>query len=502
MARANSRCWAEVRQLNDPLLGPGELSDAGRVADAPVNTMRRGFAWTALGRGLIQIAQLANVVILARILTPADFGYATVTASIVMIATLIADVGISTSMVHFRAVEPRFTGSALSLNLAASLGIGAVIALAAQPLAALFGGDALLPLFYVAAAGVAASPWSVPLGTLAAQQRFAAIVTVEVAGALLALGVSLISALAGAGAVSLVVGPAVSAVLQALAFYLLAHQRLALRWDPTSIRDMLGYGMPLVGFGLLSTIANNVDRLALARSATPYSVGLYSRAAQFAGLPNAVVQSVVHRVMLPSLSRLSRDRSAQFATWRTTTHDLMLVACGGVGTLCTTAPFMVVLALGEQWDQTAPVLTILLTGAPFMIYQGFASVLFQACGRTRLQLGLGAITALATIGAAVAGARSGALALASAVSIAAAISTVPWIYGVSRLPEKRPFAGASVLLRPLLLGSLTAGLTFLPSLIGDGSSAVIFALQVSVGLAVTSLAFLITRRRVDKKAAG
>ncbi|SDZ09120.1 Polysaccharide biosynthesis protein [Geodermatophilus africanus] len=456
--------------------------------------MRRGFAWTALGRALVQVAQLANVVILARVLTPADFGLATVTASIVVISTLVADVGISTSIVHFRTAGARFAGSALSLNLLASLLVGAVLVLAAPQIASFFGGDGLVPLLYVAAAGVAASPWSVPLGSLAAQQRFGAIVTVEVSGAVLAFAVSLGLALAGAGAVSLVAGPALSGVVQAAAFYVLARQRNRLRWDRGSIRDMLGYGMPLVGYGLLSTFASNVDRLSLARTGSAFSVGLYSRAAQFAALPNAVLQSVVHRVMLPSLARLGPSIAAQFAPWRRTTHDCMLLSCGAIAVGCTTAEFIVFVALGNQWLGAASPLSVLLAGAPFLIYQGLATVLLQACGRTRLQLGLGAVTAVITIVAAVVAAREGVLALAIAVSLAAVVSSLFWTYAIGRVAGGRPFAGVGVLLRPLAFGAVVAAVTGAPLLYGDGRELATVVVQLVLGLALSAGAVIMIRR--------
>ncbi|MGY1631531.1 oligosaccharide flippase family protein [Geodermatophilus sp. SYSU D01186] len=475
------------RRLDDPPGFPGSRSGTG-------TTMRRGFAWTALGRALVQVAQLANVVILARILTPVDFGLATVTASIVLLATLIADVGISTSMVHFRTAGSRFAGSALSLNLLASVLVGAALVLAAPQLSSFFGGDDLIPLIHVAAAGVAASPWSVPLGELAAQQRFGAIVAVEVGGAVLAFAVSLGLALVGAGAVSLVAGPAVSAVVQAVVFYVLARQRLRLYWDRAAIRDMLGYGLPLVGYGLLSTFASNVDRLSLARTGSAFSVGLYSRAAQFAALPNAVLQSVVHRVMLPSLARLGPSIAAQFASWRRTTHDCMLLSCGAIGLGCTTAQFVVLVALGDQWLGAAQPLSVLLAGAPFLIYQGLATVFLQACGRTRLQLILGAVTAVTTIVAAVLAAPAGALTLATAVSVAAVVSTVSWAYVMGRVAGERPFAGASVLLRPLAFAAVVAAVTGVPLVFGDGREFVTFLIQVLLGLALAAGAVVMTRR--------
>ena len=442
---------------------------------------RRDFLWTATGRVFVQLAQLLSIVVLARVLTPADFGLGTVTAAMVAIATLIADLGISTAAVHFWHRSSSWLGTALTLNIASSLLTGGALVGLSGFLADHMGGEALQPLLIVAAAGVALSPWSVPLGSLAAQERYKAIISVEVAGAFLAVLVSFVFAKLGSGALSLALGPALSSIAQAAGFFLLARQRADLRWDMDWARSLLGYGLPLAGASTLSIMSADVDRLILASRASPSSVGIYSRASQLALLPNSVVQSVVHRVLLPRLSLASGDPAERTATWRRITEAAMLLTCEATAVACTTAAFIVHFLLGDQWLRAVDPLVILLAAAPFVVYQGLVAVYLQAIARTGLQLRLGALGAALTATAALVCAGPDIETLALAVTASSVAATTVWVHVMRRTVGGPVWPFAAPLVRPLLAGVLVAGGCSVPLLVGDGTRTTTFLAQAAIG---------------------
>jgi PST family polysaccharide transporter len=308
--------------------------------------------------------QLLALVILARLLTPEDFGLVAMMAVVVAIADVFRDFGMSAAALQARQLSSQQASNLFWVNAVLGLIAAAGVAASAPLLVAIFSEPRLYWLAPVCAIPVFANSLQLPAQVqLSRQFRFTALMVTDLVAQLVGLSVSVVGAIAGWAYWSLV------AQLVAVALTLLAARWIILRWLPSWPRrghDSLALfkaGGHIGGAQALSYISTNVDNLMVGSVWGAEDLGNYSNAYKLQSIPINGLMIPLTNVVIPALNR-SRDAG------KDTAHRLVTlqIAVGlGVAWLyaigAATASDVILLALGEGWEPAVSVFMILCLGS-------------------------------------------------------------------------------------------------------------------------------------------
>lgn len=361
-------------------------ADAGTASATAMASM----ALVTGGSFLVRAIEIVGMVVLARLLTPEDFGAVGLALVVVNVVNLFTQAGIGSAIIQTD-VAPRSAAAnafvviaalGMSLTLVAGLLVGPVTRALGHPeldMVLL----AVLALVPIQAAAV------VPTSLLIRDQRFGRQVVTQLLDAAVRLAVGVTAAVTGFGLWSLVLGHLAGAAANTLASIALNTQRGWLRpslLDRELVGQLARFGSPLMATGLIRQIYNNADDIVVGSGFGTAALGFYRHAYRLANLPVDGITHAVNTVLLPSYSRL-KDRPERLGReFVGALRVLAAVSLPMAAGLWVFSDEGVVIALGEQWRPVAPLLRILAVVAIVRPLSGATGPVFTAVGRPGLNL--------------------------------------------------------------------------------------------------------------------
>jgi len=320
----------------------------------------KGLTWSAVGAILGQVARLSFGVVLARLLTPEDFGLAGMVAVFTAFIVLLPEFGLGTAIVRSETLEDVQLSSVFWLNVAIGTLISLMFAGSSPLLARFYHEPRVMPLAVALAAGLFFSNLGVVHRHLLIRgMEFRTLAAVGV-GADLVAGVSAIGfAMLGFGPWSLVGHSLLRSGLPVLAFWFVSSWRPSFELRLSSVRSMVRFGGNLTASNLVNYVISHIDNLLVGKFHGGAALGVYQKAYEIMDLPMRQISTVISRVMLSAMASIQNDHERS--------RRLMLRAVGGIALVAfplqafvyLTAEPLVVGLLGPQWAAVAPVLEIL-----------------------------------------------------------------------------------------------------------------------------------------------
>ncbi|WP_454041075.1 lipopolysaccharide biosynthesis protein [Cellulosimicrobium sp. Marseille-Q8652] len=384
----------------------------------------RGATATFVGQGLRFGIQVASVVLLSRMLDPADVGSFAMVVALVGLALLVGDSGLSTASIQAEDVTADERTNLFWLNLALGTTCGAAVLLASWPIAAFYGIPALVPvvqamsvLFVVQAARAQFS------ANAAREFAFGRLAVVDVAAQAAGLAAAVAVALGGGGIWALVVQQLGAAVCALVVIVAMSSWRPGLPRKGVSVRRFLRLGGNTLALQALNYATANVDSVLLGRFQGAAVVGVYDRAYQFFRMPLQQVAAPLTRVALPVLSRIHDD--AVYGRYVVRAQLILVYGLGGAFAVAVAVadPLFAVL-LGPGWSATPSLFTILAVGGLFQVLGYVYYWIFVSRDKTGVQLRVSVVSRVAMIGLMCAGVPWGATGVAVGVSAGLALNWV------------------------------------------------------------------------------
>jgi polysaccharide transporter, PST family len=407
----------------------------------------------AQGTGVTLAAQLVramlqfgSVVVLVRLLTPEDFGLLAMVTSVIGIADLVRDFGLSSA-----AIRSRDLSEAEKTNLFwANLGLGtacAVGAVAAQPLIVAAYGEPRIAPVIVAMAGVFVLSGANTQfrADLYRSMRFGRVSASDLLAQLCGIAVAVCFAVGGFGLWALVAQQLTVAAVALTVNVANVSWRPGLPRRGVSLARFFRFGSGLLGTQAIAYVTKNADNVALGAQWGAATLGLYSRAYQLLMMPLNQINAPMTNVALPVLSRVQEDQ----ATFQRYLSRAQLVACYATATVFAVAagladPLVLVL-FGRDWAGVAPIFAVLAVGGIFRAVAQIAYWIFLARDLTRKQLQQDLVLRPLMVGMILAGLPWGAVGVAAGHSVAFFlywIATLVYAGRVARVDTRPLFATA------------------------------------------------------------
>jgi len=418
----------------------------------------RGGAMSMIAQILKHVLRLASVIVMARLLTPDDYGLVAMVTAITHFVAMFKDLGLSYVTIQRKDITHEQVNALFWINVILSLALMVVCA-ALGPLLAWFYNKPVLLWITVAMSvgyifgGVSAQHQAL----LRRQMRFARLAAIEVTALAVGVAVGITAALSGAHYWALVL------VSLSIGLVSAAGCWLACGWRPSwpsrtidGLRSMLSFGGHLTAFDVMNYFSRNIDKVLVGRFYASATLGIYGKALTLMSMPLRALNAPMRAVAIPALSRL-HDSPKMFRQFYLRGVWLLAFLTMPAVALCVVlAEPLVLLLLGEQWRAVAPVFAVLGAFAILLPVWNTMSWLYISTEQAKRMFKWGIIDSSCVLVSIAVGLPFGILGLACAFSFVRVVLFVPCLAFAAK---NTPVSCGHILraIAPPLLASLVAG---------------------------------------------
>ena len=351
----------------------------------PANSIGKQAAWNYLTFGLSKASTVIMTVVVARLLTPSDFGQFTLVLVVVNVFEYVKDLGVSAALVQSPRSWDRLAPTGLTLSVIFGAAVGGIVAVVAPAASSALHHPQLTPLIRVLGLGMALAAFSaIPAARLRRDLDFRRRMWPEFISSAAKAIITIALAFAGLGVWSLVYGQLAGTLVLASMYWWVSATPVRFGFDRQQARDLLRYGIPHTAATLLAFAIYNVDYLAIGVRLGDRPLGLYTIAYR---LPELLVLSlcvVISEVLFSSLSRLQHSRTQLRQHYLQVVTVVAALSAPISITLAASAPSVIQTLYGHEYAPAAPVLAVLSAYALIYSASWHAGDVFKAVGKPSL----------------------------------------------------------------------------------------------------------------------
>lgn len=467
-------------------IAPADISFAlPQLANLP-RLARRGLVWSSgvlAGKYFLSIATTA---VLARLLTPKDYGLLAMVATVTVMAQAISDFGLSWATVQREQLTRNQIDALFLVNCAFGIVLTIVCCASAPCAAAFYHRPELTKVIIAASATLFLSAVAVqPNALLLRQMKLKELNLCALCSLSISAVVSIMLALRGFGYWALVAQLLIQqAIVTVLSFPVSGYYpKLPRHFLNTG--TLLTFGGYAAAYGIVNYFARNLDNVLVGRFWGASALGYYSRAYFLMTLPGMLVIGVFSSTLIPAMASLKKEPVRMEAVYLRAVRLIAVVGCTLAVVLAVTAPEVVELVYGAKWREVVPILLWLSAASIIQPIQNTSQWLYIVAERGRGMFLMGLLVAGSATAAFALGIRSGPVGVARAYAIANTIVAYPVLVMGHRAGglsiKKTVAAAAPLLICALVMGAIVFCIGVCPIAAGMNTGARL-ALKLTVGI--------------------
>lgn len=403
-----------------------ELSTEHLHADLRGRSVRGGLL-NVTSQGAQFLIQSVATVVLARLLTPADFGLVAMVSIVTGLGQSFADLGLSEATIQRREISHDQVSALFWVNVAIGLGLMLVTVALAPVLASFYRDPRLVKITILVSLTFVFGGLRVqPDAILKRQMRFSALAIRDVVSYAIAVPIAITMAFRGLGYWALVALPLT------LNFNVMALSWLMVKWRPAwprrdaQVGSMITFGGNVAASYFIVTVSRSADNVLIGWYSGAGPLGLYSRAYNLLMLPVRQLIFPAGSVAIPAFSRTQGDPERFARYYLRAVSVIVWISAPLFAFLFVAAGPVILLILGSQWREAAPVFQILVIAAIGQLFLETTIWLFVSRGQSQELLKLLVIISLILVGSYAIGLPFGIKGVALSGSVVLLV-IFPWI---------------------------------------------------------------------------
>lgn len=366
---------------------PAGIQDVGPTSAADTRlldrTIRRGISWTGGLKGFTQLLSWASTILVARLLSPGDFGLVAMATVYLGLTALVTEFGLGLAIVALRDLTKEHLSQLHTVALLVGLAAFVVSCLAAVPLSRFFAAPELASVVVVLSTSlVLDSLRTVPTALLARELRFKFVAMLDAVRALVAVALTVGLAAFGAKYWALVLGNVLAAAVTTLVLLTMRPMRFG-RPRFKALKSTLTFSSQL----LLANVAwygySNSDFLVAGRVLGKVALGEYTLAWTMTSTPGEKIMAIVGRVIPTMFAAVQRDTQALRRYFFLFTEGLAILVVPAAVGLALVARDFVLVAFGSKWSAIIVPLQLLCCYAPIHMLAALVAPVLQVKGDAR-----------------------------------------------------------------------------------------------------------------------
>lgn len=329
----------------------------------------QGASWLVFSRFLGRVVDFFTLLILARVLTPADFGLVALAMSLVVIIDAILEIPVTQALVRLETIDEQHLHTAFTLSMARSMLLALIVFVALWPFAVLNHKPELMPLIAFLALGpFIKGVYSPAMVHFARGLGFKQTFMLEFGGKIFAFVAAAATVLAGGSYWAIAANFVGASAASTLISYFLAPYLP--RFSLARLRDFSGFMGWFTAAQLVSAANWQFDRLLIGLAADQASLGRYAVASDLATTPTQSLIGPALQSVMAAFALISNDRARLKLAFLKAARFAMLISVPASVGLSLTSDLAIELLLGAKWLEASPYLAVLaLSVIPIPYFQ-------------------------------------------------------------------------------------------------------------------------------------
>ena len=332
------------------------------------DNIKRGLFWTAVDKYSGQIIAIGISMVLARLLTPGDYGIVATATVFLSFLGIFTSIGIGPAVIQRKDLTQEDLNNIFTFTVIIG-GICALIAFGSSWLIAdFYGNEVLRPVMQIFSIGVFIGAINmVPSALMSKNLRFKEMATRNLLFQIFFGVIGIAAAFMGAGVYALILPSIASSLCSFLYNNHFYPVRINLRFSFVSIKKIFSFSSYLFLFELFTYFSRNLDKVIIGKDISENALGYYEKSYRLMQLPLQNVTAVIYPVLQPVLSSLQDNMKEMSSKCN---KIISMIACIGFP-LCAILYFcgeeIVIVMFGDQWGPSIPTFKILSLSVPFMM---------------------------------------------------------------------------------------------------------------------------------------
>ena len=320
----------------------------------------KGASWSFVEQILTRGVNFLIGIILARLLSPTDYGLVGMMGVFIAISQIFVDGGLTNALIQTKNPSDKDFSTVYIVNMTLSFVFYFLLFFAAPFVADFYGQPLMKPLMRVVALILIICSLSSIHGTLLSiRVDFKTKSIISIASSLLSGAVGIFCAYKGWGAWALVAQSVASATIITLLTLAFVHWMPKLVFSKESFKRLFSYSSKLLAASVISVAYDNAYPMVIGKRYTAADAGQYTRAGQFPGIANNTITSALNRVAFPVLSQIQDDNQRLLSVYEKYIQLSSFLLFPVLLWLCGSARPLVSFILTDKWLECVPLMQIL-----------------------------------------------------------------------------------------------------------------------------------------------
>ncbi len=383
-AQASSSEGGDVKGIQKALKSDSDLRfSPEKTSDSSLKGFAlRGMLWMSWGKAGRALLQIGVLAVLARLVSPADFGLVSAAFIFIEFAAIFAQIGMGKGIVQHPSLRSEHITVAFHTSVLLGLLLTSMTWFLAPAIADFFRIEALTPVLRVMSFSFPLrSIGIVPESLLQRELRFRWLANCELASYAFGYGcVGIALAMLGWGVWALVSAHLAQTTANTLVLLFARPVHINLRFERQAFRELLYFSGGYTLGRIANHFASEGDNFVVGRSLGPAALGLYGRAFQLMAVPADIFGGILDSVLFPTMARTQNDRQRLASAYRRGISLVSLVMLPSSVVFCLLAPEIVETILGASWTAAIAPFQFLALGLLFRTSCRMSDALSRARG--------------------------------------------------------------------------------------------------------------------------
>ncbi|MFT5876442.1 MAG: teichuronic acid exporter [Salibacteraceae bacterium] len=354
------------------------------------NTIKSGLFWSAIDTVGVQLVTFAIGIVLARLLSPSEFGIIGMVTVFIAVSNVFVSSGFSDALMRRETLNNSDLNTVFWFNLGMSILLYFVLFFSSEMIANYFSTPSLNVIVKVLALGLVFNGLVLVQNVIITKaMNFKLLAKVSIFASIGSGIFAIVLAYQDYGVWALVFKTLLAQVITLICIWWISKWAPKMEFSISSFRKLFGFGSRLLVLGIINTLYNNIYYLIIGKIYAPAELGLYTRAESLKNLPSKTITGIVQKVSYPALAKIQSDKVLLRTTYVKLIKNTMFIALFGMLLLASMAKPFVELLMGTEWSGAGVYLEILCFTGFFIPLDALNTNILKIMNRSDLILKVG-----------------------------------------------------------------------------------------------------------------
>lgn len=349
------------------------------------NKTMNGVLWSAIQKvGSIAITFFANV-ILARLLTPADFGCIGMLMIFISLSNTFIDGGFGSALIQKKNPTRTDYSTIFYWNILLSIVLYGILYVSAPVISTFYKIPLLEDVLKVQGLVLIVNAFGIiQANQLRKQLDFKKISVVEIAAAMISLALAVLAAWRGLGVWSLIIQQISLSTFRTLFYWIMSKWRPIMTFSCKSFKDLFNFGGFILLSNLIGTLSNEIQGLFVGKMFSSSLLGYFTQSYRLEGSMATIISGIIDQVTFPVMAAIHEDKMMLIRTLKRFVQIPAFVCAPIMGLSIVIARPLITLIFGDQWGQCIPYFQILCSAGLAVCLQGASNNSISAIGMSKV----------------------------------------------------------------------------------------------------------------------